>query len=409
MREKDFNAAYDDYSQALAIDSGKSLAWHGLSVASVGRDSLPITELIRLAKSLGNMKSGDSVPMMKASDSIKNRYYKPLLRLQSILMRFQRRDSLGRTDGVYPCSRENDNLIIASNLGLLFKLSDLNRDTIIDARDNLLKGAFDSMGKGGLKPGAIAADSFLAGTGGKADTTGTVNPQKVTDFNTFLTGMTSDLSTNKTILDKVSPPSTSGSTTGSDTSSSSQTVNQQLQTFLDNTGNSVSFWKMNDSVDNDGDGCIDEEIWGDKKDNDGDGLVDEDSRIAYLIPEAARVPGQPMARAPEDGILNDRQQLAGDSLKFVSGTDDGVKGFWTYADESGRTVVWAGLKWVDPKTDSVFTRLRAASPTATEADIVYKARITIRQQILALPPNQRMIPGAARVGGCWSLMLGGAQ
>lgn len=50
-----------------------------------------------------------------------------------------------------------------------------------------------------------------------------------------------------------------------------------LQKQVEQLGSSINFYKIADSKDNDGDGCVDEEIY-DKKDNDGDGLVDEDIR-----------------------------------------------------------------------------------------------------------------------------------
>ena len=278
MRDKDFDGAYDAFSKALAQDSSKSLAWHGLAKAMVARDSLPITELIRRAKDLGGLKAGDSLPFLNEGDSVKNRFYRPLLRLQSIITAFRVRDSLGRTDGVYKASREGTDLLIASNLGLILKLGDLNRDTTFDTRDNLLKGAFDSLSSGGIKPNAIAADSFLStGVDGTPDTTGTVNTQKVADFNNFVQGMGNDVETNRTILKQVA------STSKPSTDTSEEDVNTKIDKFLDQAGGSIIFWKLNDSLDNDGDGCIDEEVWGDKIDNDGDGITDEDARASYLF------------------------------------------------------------------------------------------------------------------------------
>jgi hypothetical protein len=43
-------------------------------------------------------------------------------------------------------------------------------------------------------------------------------------------------------------------------------------------GNSVTFYQMADKIDNDGDGCIDEELR-DGIDNDGDGIIDEDTKF----------------------------------------------------------------------------------------------------------------------------------
>lgn len=407
MRQRDFQTAWDLYSQVLAEDSSRSLAWHGLAKARVGLDALPITELIRKSQELGSVKSGDSIPFMNESDSVKNRFYKPLLRLQGIIQKFQRLDSLGRIDGVWPSSRLDTDLLIAANLGLLFKLSDLNRDTLIDSRDNLLKGAFDSLGSGGIQPGAISADSFLVGADGKVDTTGAVDVQKVADFNNFLVGMDEDLATNKALIEKLLPADTSTSPSDSGTGTSKAEATEQISKFLEETGASVSFWKMNDSLDNDGDGCIDEEVWGDKKDNDGDGLTDEDSRIGYVIPDSLRIPGMPFARGMEDGIRHDDWRFGiGDTIVATRGIDDEARGFWYYAPDSARTRYWEGVSWVDPTLDSVHTRVVAANPDKDPDENLYKTRLIIREQVRALPPRQRLVVGAARIGGCWSLMLG---
>jgi len=410
MRRRDFQGAWDAYSQVLAQDSSRSLAWHGLAKARVGLDALPITELIRKSQDLGSVQTGDSIPFMNETDSVKNRFYKPLLRLQGIISKFQRLDSLGRLDGAWPSSRLNTDLLIAANLGLLFKLSDLNRDTIIDARDNLLKGAFDSLGSGGIQPGAISADSFLVGADGKVDTTGAVDEQKVADFNNFLVGMDQDLAGNKALIEKMLPADTTVST-GTDTGSattSKEEVSQQVSKFLDETGASISFWKMNDSTDNDGDGCIDEEVWGDKKDNDGDGLTDEDSRIGYIIPDSLRVPGMPFARGIEDGIRSDDWSFGAlDTMIAARGIDDDARGFWTYGADLVRTRYWEGLTWVDQTRDSVYARVVAANPDKTPDENLYKTRLIIREQVRALPPRQRLVLGAARIGGCWSRILGG--
>lgn len=400
MRDKDFAGAYDAFSKALASDSSKSLAWHGLAKASIARDSMPITELIRRAKDLGNLKAGDSMPFLKEGDSAKNRFYRPLLRLQSILMRFQQRDSLGRTDGVYASSREANDLLIASNLGLVLKLSDLNRDTIINARDNLLKGAFDSMSSGGIKPSVISADSFLSTSG---DTSGAVNTQKVADFNTFLEGMGADVETNKTILKQV----TSGQTE-TDTAS----INAKIDQFLSTAGGSIVFWKINDSLDNDGDGCVDEEVWGDSLDNDGDGIIDEDARASYIIPGLPKAPGTVFARAPDDGIRNDRLNAA--TGLFVLGVDDADSGVFTRSTydslyAKGRTKAFQNNVWVDLKTDTAWTNTLKDFPNENETDQATRTKNRIRLQILAHPIDQRVSEGAKRVGGCWTKIQGGAQ
>lgn len=412
MRDRDFQGAYEAFSKALESDPRTSLAWHGLSKASVARDSLPVTELIRRAQDLGSLKAGDKMPFLTESDSVKNRFFKPLLRLQDILNRFRTRDSLGLTDGIYRYQRSETDLLIAANLGLVLKLGDLNRDTLFDSRDNLLKGAFDSLSTGGIKPSAISADSFLStGADGTPDTTGEVSPQKVADFNSFLGGMSEDIETNRSVLKDAiktaAKPAADTTDTTSTTPEEEEDLNAKIDNFLENAGGAIVFWKLNDSTDNDGDGCIDEEVWGDKMDNDGDGIVDEDARASYLFPGLVPTAGMAFGRAPDDGIRNDRNRILGDSVKFVVGTDDNDSGFFVWANASGRTNAFASLIWRDPKLDSVYTRIVRENPTKTPAEQLEKTRNTIRLQILALKPARRLTEGASRVGGCWLKMTEG--
>ena len=63
--------------------------------------------------------------------------------------------------------------------------------------------------------------------------------------------------------------------------SSSESVTKEIEATTSEIQAQISFFLINDNIDNDGDGCIDEEIF-DKKDNDGDGLVDEDLRLTLL-------------------------------------------------------------------------------------------------------------------------------
>ena len=63
--------------------------------------------------------------------------------------------------------------------------------------------------------------------------------------------------------------------------SSSESVTKEIEATTSEIQAQISFFLINDNMDNDGDGCIDEEIF-DKKDNDADGLVDEDLRLTLL-------------------------------------------------------------------------------------------------------------------------------
>ena len=55
---------------------------------------------------------------------------------------------------------------------------------------------------------------------------------------------------------------------------------RMAQSRLESVINELPFYSFFDNIDNDGDGCVDEEII-DSVDNDGDNLIDEDTRIKY--------------------------------------------------------------------------------------------------------------------------------
>ncbi len=67
-----------------------------------------------------------------------------------------------------------------------------------------------------------------------------------------------------------------------DGSDASQLIGNRAESNAQTIQHSISFYKLGDGIDNDGDGCVDEEIL-DGKDNDGDGLIDEDLRLVPLI------------------------------------------------------------------------------------------------------------------------------
>ena len=68
-----------------------------------------------------------------------------------------------------------------------------------------------------------------------------------------------------------------GSDTGKDSSLSGSSGND-VNKVISDLGDAITFYQFGDSKDNDGDGCVDEEIM-DGKDNDEDGFIDEDARV----------------------------------------------------------------------------------------------------------------------------------
>jgi len=94
---------------------------------------------------------------------------------------------------------------------------------------------------------------------------------------------------------------------GTDSAGNSQISDEtkaQLDSTLSSFGDAARFYKLGDKKDNDGDGCIDEEIF-DSSDNDGDGFIDEDLRLSNALLMGA------------DQVDNDANGKVDDALEYA--------------------------------------------------------------------------------------------
>lgn len=172
-------------------------------------------------------------------------------------------------------------------------LYDLDRNDTIDARDALMKKLqFGSSGGFGI-------DSLSTIAGDLENDTATAQ-----NLNALISGMQSGLLSTSSLASLIAPPSA-----GSDSGGASQQTGANIDSVIGSMGDAVLFYQFGDKLDNDGDGCVDEEIL-DEKDNDLDGYVDEDARV---IP-----PNKP------DGVDNDhdgRKDPVHPPLPFPAGDD----------------------------------------------------------------------------------------
>lgn len=136
-------------------------------------------------------------------------------------------------------------------------------------------------------------------------------------------------------------------------------------------GGPVAFYQFGDKLDNDGDGCIDEEIV-DSLDNDLDGFIDEDARL--INPD----------HVDNDHNGSQDEQDAGENK--LGGTT-ASRDLLAFVALSGQGSNWVKIKKEDPGMD---------------------LRIKIQGDSLALP-SRKLLPGYAQkldsaktlVGGCW--------
>jgi len=396
-----FDQAWSRFAKALSLDSTKSMAYQGLAKAGMGRDSFSLSLLVDLAGRVANVPDTAKLGVLATlSQSDLNRTYRPMMRTASIYQRLRHRDSLGLTDGVFPSRLIVNELNTILSTQTYFRLFDSNRDTVVSASEMATLRLITLTASSGLQlsPGKLLDPSKVDASGKVADST----VQAVNGVLTNVSALTRDTG----LLHQVQ------GSIATDSNSATSQVSQQALDFIHQLGSATSFYLVNDSMDNDGDGCLNEEIYGDSLDNDGDSLVDEDARIGY---QASKVPvaGKVSMVSPSKYSLQYALDASGHLQVGSRPTDDLV-----WSDGSGLLRPYAGLKWVRwdaPVNDSIYRRvLKENGFTGTNAvanvrkspdyeHIRTLAIVEVRKKVLVKPADRsRVDEGKLRVGGCWN-------
>ncbi|HKP97710.1 MAG TPA: hypothetical protein VJ385_18355 [Fibrobacteria bacterium] len=313
FRAQDYKSAYETFAAAIAADSTNSMAYYGFAKATMRYWEVNASTLLTEV-SKAQDKSG--IPFITADDWTVTRYLQATSKVRQALGIMTSRDTLTRwyyyakdpagkaalkdplaakriafindywekADKEYAGYHKKSEFPL-SDLKMGYQriiadfgfveliyavthLRDLNADNIIDSNDNILKNLTFSV-DGGFKVENLKdiVDSL--------DT-----PQKKEQFNTLIQNVAGGLQSAGTVLDLLGP-ALGGQVPGSDSANAkdlSQSVTQNMDSVITSLGDAVTFYQFGDEKDNDGDGCVDEEI-PDGKDNDGDGLTDEDARF----------------------------------------------------------------------------------------------------------------------------------
>jgi tetratricopeptide (TPR) repeat protein len=311
FRLQDYKSAYETFEAAIKSDSTNSMAYYGYS-KSVMRYWQVNASTLLTEVSKAQDKSG--IPFITASDWDVTRYLQATSKVRKALGTMTDRDSLtcwynytlnpsGKGAAADPLSAKRIEFMNAywdkadrgykgfhkksefplSDLKMSSKrviadfgfveliyavthLRDLNGDNTIDSSDNLLKSLTFSTA-GGFKVENLEniVDSL--------DT-----PEKKAQFNTLIQNVASGLASAGNVISLLSP-ALANQAGGADTGKGlSEKVTQNMDSVITSLGDAVTFYQFGDEKDNDGDGCVDEEI-ADGKDNDGDGFTDEDARL----------------------------------------------------------------------------------------------------------------------------------
>ena len=313
FREQNYAASVTAFEKAIKLDSTNSMAYYGYAKAVMRKYNVNASSLL---KEVSKAQEGNGLPFIGAENSVITSYLQATSKARKALAAMTLRDTLTRwyyyTKDANSKPALNDSLSVVriaaikaywvraelpgakgfyrksqfplSDLKMgsdkviadfgfieliyaLTHLRDLNGDDIIDDKDNLLKSLNFSTGDGGFKVENLEdiQAQLASDTASRAQ------------LNALIQNVSSGLGSANAVLGLLGP-TLGGQGGGSDTGGLNQQVTQNMDSVINGLGNAVTFYQFGDGKDNDGDGCIDEEIM-DSKDNDGDGFTDEDARI----------------------------------------------------------------------------------------------------------------------------------
>ncbi len=359
LRDREFDSAQANFSKALAIDSTRSLAWHGLGKSYTG--NLPMDSILTAFQKL--TKNTDSVtnPFSSSSWSLLRQIFRPMGRMTSTYGEFIRRDSLHLTDSVISSDGDLINYTVGKTVLLAISMrvilpsnADSTDSLLLDTTSTLAQLSqklnsvlnVDSLTKGDATSLAASLASIAIDTSTVCDSSGTcttqytVNDTAVEALNGKIASLTTDLT------DLQSAASTLGyETDTTDTSSSSAELVSQAQDFVKSNPASVNLVRFNDRLDNNVNGCVDEDV-NDGHDGAGDGFP-SDYRLGVIDSQTTPVAGQLAMSFVNDSIDDSRlvDLSRSDSLLNGQYLNRGVKGTGTsaplvYGDAAGHLEVF---------------------------------------------------------------------
>lgn len=259
-QKNEYDLAFNFFNKAIKADSNYSEAWYGRAKAVMNmQKGLNILELMSYAKSDDGMDVAENFMNMpeEKANQIKNGLDSVFKYLDPFILR----DELGMTDKRVRFKDFSDSYAIMqlTKLALTVRAASISIQNIFDVTEDLLNINWNELDPEQL--GETVKETFdaLASTA----TAIKANPELV-----------------GTVIKEYLPDSLN---------MSDSLLNENLEFFADqiiyvndaiqstDVDRASIFLSVGNVIDDDGDGCIDEEI-PDGKDNDGDGEIDEDLR-----------------------------------------------------------------------------------------------------------------------------------
>lgn len=263
-RDAKYEDALENFDKALKKDSTLSEAYLGAVKAIMGKHNINVFTMIgevRLAQK-------DQIPFMNLSGQELENYQTMIAKSLPYIRELIKRDTL--TPPKNNKYLYSDKKITFSQIAAGYSIFEMAesllkfRKTAVQFNLNISKNS--ETGKLSIDLEELYNSSLE-------------NPENLDLVNTSIAELQNDIQNfTQNILPSIEEFTDLSIFTGE---SSSESVTKEIEATTSEIQTQISFFLINDNMDNDGDGCIDEEIF-DKKDNDGDGLVDEDLRLTLL-------------------------------------------------------------------------------------------------------------------------------
>jgi len=260
FRNAEYTLAREYFERTLAVDSTISEAWYGLAKSVLNQQKLNVFEMLKYA----NSKDGTS-GFMNMDDSTANHYKAAIDSVMKVLDVFIERDTTGKTDGK----------VTFKTISTSYTVMHLTKAALIlrDSKQDITK-----MFNVSTNPPSIDVDWK------SLKDMGETTVELFNSLGDIGTAVAADPAIATEVIRSYVPEaallSDSGLTVATETMAAYMIT--ASETVDKSTDGITSYMTIADMIDNDGDGCIDEEI-ADGYDNDGDGLIDEDMRDNMLM------------------------------------------------------------------------------------------------------------------------------
>jgi hypothetical protein len=391
FRAKDFGGSMNAFAKAIKADSTNSLAYYGYSKAVMRYYQLNASSVL---EEFEKTQGGASLPFIDEGDSKLTRYLQATSKVRQALSKLTMRDTLSRwygylkdstsvaarndsrrvariafiqnyleksdqgQPGFYPRSKFplSDRKLayekVVADYGFtemiyaVIRLRDLDGNDTIDTRDDLLKKLNFNI-NGGLSVENLSEI-----------TEDLKSPENRENINKLIQNVSGGLGSASTIVNLLTPMLAENNDSLGNAGLSGD-LSQEMDSVLSSIGSAVTFYQFGDGIDNDGDGCVDEEIM-DGRDNDGDGLTDEDARIEV----ADGIDND------HDGVIDEADELPNPLSMRLLFTENNFQVGPSYMDKKVR---------VEVQADSLATK---TSYSAGQLTLLQSAQ--------------------TRIGGCWN-------